>query len=148
MLVCGNIVLLTVRFFDVAKLTTLTPLSLLISCKISFPIVGLKTSSLPTFALKSKKIFIWYLGNISHTTSLATATIGVLLQLSNGAHILATNRPTIHNSGSPRLYKQGRIDYCSSLRWEPEEAVSNMNSSGADHHGRSSEVVCASLGQM
>jgi hypothetical protein len=34
MLRCGNIVLLTVRFLDVAKLTTLTPLSLLISCKL------------------------------------------------------------------------------------------------------------------
>jgi hypothetical protein len=44
------------------------------------------------------------------TTSLATATIGVLLQLSNGAHILATNRATIDNSGSPRLHKQGRIE--------------------------------------
>jgi hypothetical protein len=37
---CGNIVLLTLRFLDVAKFTNLTPLSLLISCKISFPIVG------------------------------------------------------------------------------------------------------------
>jgi hypothetical protein len=50
---CGNIVLLTVRFLDVAKFTILTPLSLLISCKLSFPIVGLKMPSLPTFALKS-----------------------------------------------------------------------------------------------
>jgi hypothetical protein len=40
MLCCGNIILLTVRFLDVAKFTTLTPLSLLISCKLSFPIVG------------------------------------------------------------------------------------------------------------
>jgi hypothetical protein len=71
-----------------------------------------------------------------------------LLQLSNGAHILATNRPTIDNSGSPRLYKQGRIDYCSSLRWESEEAVGNMNSSGAVRQGRYSAVVCTSLGQM
>jgi hypothetical protein len=39
----------------------LTPLSLLILCKLSFPIVGLKMSSLPTLALKSlKRIFIWY----------------------------------------------------------------------------------------
>jgi hypothetical protein len=48
-----NIVLLTTTFFDVAKFTTLTPLSLLVSCKLSFPIVGLKISSLPTFAMKS-----------------------------------------------------------------------------------------------
>jgi hypothetical protein len=46
------IVLLTDRFLDVAKFITLTPLSLLISCKLSFPVVGLKMSSLPTLALK------------------------------------------------------------------------------------------------
>jgi hypothetical protein len=40
-------------FLDVAKFTNLTPLSLLISCKLSFPIVGLKMSSLPTLALIS-----------------------------------------------------------------------------------------------
>jgi len=40
MLHCGIIVLLT-RFF-VANFTALTPLSLLISCKLSFPSVGLK----------------------------------------------------------------------------------------------------------
>jgi hypothetical protein len=34
------------RFLDVAKFTTPTPLSLVISCKLSFPIVGLKMSSL------------------------------------------------------------------------------------------------------
>jgi hypothetical protein len=44
-------VLLTTKFLDVAKFTTLTPLSLLISCEVSFPVVGLKISSLPTFAL-------------------------------------------------------------------------------------------------
>jgi hypothetical protein len=37
-------VLLTTKFLDVAKFTTLTPLSLLISCELSFPIVGLKIS--------------------------------------------------------------------------------------------------------
>jgi len=41
-----NTVLWTVRFFDVAKFTTVTPLSLLISCKLSSLIVGLKISSL------------------------------------------------------------------------------------------------------
>jgi hypothetical protein len=35
-------VLLTTKFLDVAKFTTLTSLSLLISCELSFPIVGLK----------------------------------------------------------------------------------------------------------
>jgi hypothetical protein len=37
-------VLVTTKFLDVAKFTTLTPLSLLISCELSFPIVGLKIS--------------------------------------------------------------------------------------------------------
>jgi hypothetical protein len=57
MLQCGNIILLTVRFIDVAKFTNLTPLSLLISCKLSFPIVGLKLSSM------------WYLENLLNTHS-------------------------------------------------------------------------------
>jgi hypothetical protein len=48
----GNIVLLSLRFLDVAKFASLTPLSLLISCKLSLPIVSLKMSSLPTLALK------------------------------------------------------------------------------------------------
>jgi hypothetical protein len=65
---CENIVLLTLRFLDVAKFTNLTPLSLLISCKVSLPIVSLKMSSLPILALKSSnKIFMWYLGNVSNT---------------------------------------------------------------------------------
>jgi hypothetical protein len=41
MLRCGNIILLTLRLLDVAKFTNLTPLSLLISCKLSFLIVSL-----------------------------------------------------------------------------------------------------------
>jgi hypothetical protein len=52
MLQWGNMVLLTTKFLDVAKFTTLTTLSLLILCELSFPIVSLKISSLPTFALK------------------------------------------------------------------------------------------------
>jgi hypothetical protein len=43
-------VLLTTKFLDVVKFTTLTPLSLLISRELSFSFVGLKISSLPTFA--------------------------------------------------------------------------------------------------
>jgi hypothetical protein len=39
-------VLLTTKFLDVVKFTTLTPLSVLISCELSFPIVSLKISSL------------------------------------------------------------------------------------------------------
>jgi hypothetical protein len=61
-------VLSTVRFLDVAKFTTQTPLPLLILCKHSFPSVGLKMSSLSTFALKSpNRMFMWYLGKLSNT---------------------------------------------------------------------------------
>jgi hypothetical protein len=63
---------LTVRFLDVANFTALSPLSLLISCKFSFPIVGLKISPLPTLTLKfPNKMFIWYLENLwnSHSSS-------------------------------------------------------------------------------
>jgi hypothetical protein len=41
------------EIFGRGKVYYLTPLSLLIWCKLSFPIVGLKMSSLPTLALKS-----------------------------------------------------------------------------------------------
>jgi hypothetical protein len=45
-------------------------LTLLILCKLSIPIVGLKITSLPTLALRSRnKIFMWYLGNLSNTCS-------------------------------------------------------------------------------
>jgi hypothetical protein len=52
-------VLLTTKFLDAAKFTTLSPLSLLISCELSIPIVGLKISFFLTFALKLPyKIFM------------------------------------------------------------------------------------------
>jgi len=53
--------------FDVAKLhySTLTPIVLLSSCKVSFPIVHLKNSSLPSFASKSPmKMFYMVLGKM------------------------------------------------------------------------------------
>jgi hypothetical protein len=53
MLQYWDIVLLTIRFLYVAKFTILIPLTLLISCKLSFPIVDLKMSSLPASELKS-----------------------------------------------------------------------------------------------
>jgi hypothetical protein len=50
--------------------TTLTPLSLPASYRLSLPIIGLNISYFPTFSLKSPiKIFIWYLGNWSNTSS-------------------------------------------------------------------------------
>jgi len=50
------------------QFTTLIPLSLLISYKASFLIVGLKISSFPTFALTfPNKIFVWYFGNSLNT---------------------------------------------------------------------------------
>ena len=48
--------LLATRFFDVVKFTNLTLFSLLLSYKLSFPVVGLKIFSVPNFALKSHKI--------------------------------------------------------------------------------------------
>jgi hypothetical protein len=59
---CGKIVLPTTRFFDVAKFTILTLLSVLSSCRLSSPIIGLKIYFLHNFAFKSPNgIFIWYL---------------------------------------------------------------------------------------
>jgi hypothetical protein len=46
-------VLLTAKFLDVAKFTTLTPFSILILCDLSFLLIGLKISSLYTFSLKA-----------------------------------------------------------------------------------------------
>jgi hypothetical protein len=56
-LLCGNVVLLTVRFLYVSKLTTLSPLALLIWCKLTLPVHGFKMSPLPTLALKSEQNF-------------------------------------------------------------------------------------------
>jgi hypothetical protein len=51
-------------FFDMAKCTALTPLSLLISWKPSLRIIGFETSYISTLALKSpNNIFLWCLGN-------------------------------------------------------------------------------------
>jgi hypothetical protein len=60
------------RFLDLAKFTALIPFSLLILCKLSFPIVGLKLSILLTLAMKSNEMFIWHLGNLLniHSNSL------------------------------------------------------------------------------
>jgi len=37
---CRNIALLTTRFFDVVIFTTLTPLSFIPGCKLSFPMIS------------------------------------------------------------------------------------------------------------
>ena len=76
---CGNIVLFRSRFFDVAKFTVLTPLSLLSWCRLSFPIVGLKIFSLRTFALNSHNLHMvlrkmiknlfWFLIKLSFKSS-------------------------------------------------------------------------------
>jgi hypothetical protein len=65
--VCRNV--LTISYFDVAKSTTQNPLSLLISHKQSFPVVGFKTSSHSTFALKYDKSLMWYFENPSNANS-------------------------------------------------------------------------------
>jgi hypothetical protein len=57
-------VLLPTKILDVAKFTTLSPLSLLILCELSFPIVSLKISYLLASALKPhNKILMLYVGN-------------------------------------------------------------------------------------
>jgi hypothetical protein len=67
---CRNIVLLVARFFDVAKFTTLTQFSLLLSCNVSFTAFGITSSSFPNCALKSSNvIFVWYLGTWLNTCS-------------------------------------------------------------------------------
>ena len=48
----GNFIVVTARFFDVAKFTTLTPLSLLLSRKFSFPALGWKNFLVPPFCIK------------------------------------------------------------------------------------------------
>jgi hypothetical protein len=78
MLGCGNIVLLTVRFLNVAKFTNLNPLSLLISCKLSLLIIGLKMFSLSTLALRSpNRIFIQFLRNLRNTPSYSSVLFSV-----------------------------------------------------------------------
>jgi hypothetical protein len=65
MLRCGNIVILPVRFLDEVKLDTLTPLLLLLfACWLSFTIVGLKMSSLPSLELKSPNKFSYGISGI------------------------------------------------------------------------------------
>jgi hypothetical protein len=62
---------------------------------------------------------------------------------------MATNRPTIDSQGYKS--REGLIigAVCDrSLKKEFALAVWNMNSSRVVRHGRSSGVVCASLGQM
>ena len=65
---CGNIVFLTTRFFDVVQSNILVPISLLSRCRLSFPIVGFKVFSLPSFALKSdNRVFTRYLEKLRKT---------------------------------------------------------------------------------
>jgi len=55
-------------FFDVANFTTPALLSLRCSCKLSFLVFGLKTSSLHNFALKApSRIFLRSIGNLYNT---------------------------------------------------------------------------------
>jgi hypothetical protein len=58
-------------FLDVAKFTTLTPLSLLILCNLSFPTVCLKMSFLPVLALKSpNKIYFLVMHPAARNTTI------------------------------------------------------------------------------
>ena len=111
---CRKIVLLTTRFFDVAKFTILTPLSLLSSCRPAFPVVGLKIFSLPTFALKSPNIiFLWYLGKwfkkpalIPHKNSIFTISFLVTccMHIQNDDITPATSQKSIGYPITNKLY--------------------------------------------
>jgi hypothetical protein len=59
MLLCGNKILLT-EFLDVENFSSLAPLSLLVFCKFSFPVVSLNMFSLATLVFKYNRIFLWY----------------------------------------------------------------------------------------
>jgi hypothetical protein len=85
----GNIMFLTTRFFNVAKFANLTPLWLLLSYKLPFPIVGLRIFSLSKFALKSPKIiFVCHLqkwpnmcSNSSHNLSFKSSLLSSVLHV-------------------------------------------------------------------
>ena len=63
--------LLTVRFLDVLKFTTLTQLSLLVSHTLAFPAVSLKTSSHTNFALIfPNRIFMLILVELTEVSDL------------------------------------------------------------------------------
>jgi hypothetical protein len=67
---CQKLVLLPIRIFYVAKFTNLTPLSVLILCKLLFCMVNLKMSSCPTLPLKPPGRFLmWCLQNWSNMHS-------------------------------------------------------------------------------
>lgn len=53
----------TVYSCQLEKFPNLIPLSVLVLCKVIFPMVHLKLCSHPTFALKCSTIFLQYLGN-------------------------------------------------------------------------------------
>jgi hypothetical protein len=94
---CGNIVLLTVRYFDVAKFTTLTALSLLISCKLSFPIVGLKMSSLPICDSNSSDINLIIKARTHYYMSRNPGHVTIYISVTNAtnfySHLILHSRP-------------------------------------------------------
>jgi hypothetical protein len=92
---------LLILILDVEKFTSLTPLSLLITCIFLFPTVGLKMSSLPTVALKSpNKSFSCYLGNL----------LNIQRMLSSGMlHHEALVRTDVSEEGSASIIRVTRI---------------------------------------
>lgn len=97
---CGNIVLLTIRFFDVIMFTLLTPLSLLIQCKLPFQIVRLKRFPFSTFALKSpNKMFVCYWGMVKH--ALQSLTNAVLCISHLPYFLLSAHSEQYHHTVAP-----------------------------------------------
>jgi hypothetical protein len=83
MLWCGNIVHLKTEFLGVITFTTPNLLSLIMSCKLSYPTVVLKTTSLHNFALKSSnKICIWYF-LVKSVLSIITFTLSWCMHIQN-----------------------------------------------------------------
>jgi hypothetical protein len=74
-------------FLDVAKFTNLTPLSLLILCKLSFPTVSLKISSLPTLALECPNRIL-KLVDCSTVTAPASVAVGAVADSASGVGVV------------------------------------------------------------
>ena len=99
---CANIVLLITRLFGVAKFTTLTPLSLLSWCRLSFPIISLIISSLSNFALKSLTYQNFHLGKC-HIP----------------APVSHKNRLLIHQFSPQLMHAHSKQGYYTSHQWHP-----------------------------
>jgi hypothetical protein len=80
MLWCGNVILLTVSFLDMAEFTPLTALSLIILCTPSFPVISLKILS--RFWGVTKDCLNWWmdlLTTYTHHSEIQAVTLLLLI---------------------------------------------------------------------